>query len=141
MRSKSFKKFYCKIIVQLKFLIKNFLCKIKKNFKYYKPDIKRFTVLPYAQRNCKDFAIRLKQLVNNNFPRVNFNVAYQTPKTIGSCYPFKDNIKRDMDKSLEIKNIKCTQCHHHHHHSVLLSSNKVTNKVTKKYRFQLKFKI
>ena len=49
-------------------------------------------------------------MVNNNFPQVDFNVAYQTPKTIGSYFPFKDKIKRDMDKSMVIYNIKCTQC-------------------------------
>ena len=75
-----------------------------------KPDIKRFIFLPYAQSKCEDFAIRLKHLVNNNFPQKDFNVAYLTPKTNGSYFPSKYNIKRDMDKSMAIYNIKCTQC-------------------------------
>ena len=45
-----------------------------------KPDIKRFIALPYAQSKCKGFAIRLKHLVNNNFPQVDFNVAYRTER-------------------------------------------------------------
>ena len=82
--------------------ISDFIFKITLNTKKAdKPDIKRFIVLPYAQSKCEDFAIRLKHLVNNNFPQVDLNVAYQTPKT---------NIKRDMDKSMVIYKIKCTQC-------------------------------
>ena len=111
MRSKSFKKFYCQIIIQLEFLIKeisDFVLKRTLNTKKAdKPDIKWFIVLPYAQSKCEDFAIRFKHLVNNNFPQLDFNVAYQTPKTIGSYFPFKD--KRDMYKSMVIYNIKCTQ--------------------------------
>ena len=38
------------------------------------------------------------------------HLAYQTPKTNGSYFPFKNNIKRDMDKSMVIYNIKFTQC-------------------------------
>ena len=46
------------------------------------PKQKRFIVLPYANYKCEDFSRRLKQLVTSNFPQVEFNVAYQTPKTI-----------------------------------------------------------
>ena len=37
------------------------------------PELKRFIVLPYANRKCEDFAIRLKRLVSNSFPQVDFN--------------------------------------------------------------------
>ena len=37
-----------------------------------------------------------------------FNVAYQTPKTIGSS--FKDNIKKVEDRSLVVYIISCKDC-------------------------------
>jgi hypothetical protein len=73
-------------------------------------EVKRYIVLPYSNNKCEDFARRLKKLVVSNFPLVNFNVAYQTPKTISSHFPFKDNIKKNEDKSLVVYNIKCKNC-------------------------------
>ncbi|CAF1149072.1 unnamed protein product [Brachionus calyciflorus] len=73
-------------------------------------EIKRYIVLPYSNNNCEDFARRLKKLVVSNFPLVNFNVAYKTPKAIASHFRFKDNIKKNQDKSLVVYNIKCKNC-------------------------------
>ena len=50
------------------------------------------------------------ELVNNNFPQVDFNVAYQTPRTLGNLFPFKDNIKRTEEKSLVVYKIACKTC-------------------------------
>jgi predicted GIY-YIG superfamily endonuclease len=72
------------------------------------PDkLKKFIVLPYVHRDCEKFAIKLEHLVNGNLPQVEFNVAYQTPKTIGSYFPFKDNIKKPEDRSLVVYKISC----------------------------------
>ena len=70
------------------------LTSIKKNWKFATLHwvfieiglLGRFIVLPYAQSNFEDFEIRLKHLVNKKIPQVDFNVAYQKPKTI--CYSF-----------------------------------------------------
>ena len=37
-------------------------------------------------------------------------MAYQTPKTIGSYFPFKDNIKKVGDRSLVVYKISCKDC-------------------------------
>ncbi|CAF0999626.1 unnamed protein product [Brachionus calyciflorus] len=73
-------------------------------------EVKRYIVLPYSNNKCEYFARRLKKLVVSNFTLVNFNVAYQTPKTISIHFPFKDNIKKNEDKSLVVYNIKCKNC-------------------------------
>jgi hypothetical protein len=54
---------------------------------------KKFIVLPFTQRKCEDFANRLKRLVNDRFPQIDFNVAFQTPRSIGSLFSFKDNMR------------------------------------------------
>jgi hypothetical protein len=76
------------------------------------PDMKKtkFIVLPYTHRKCEDFGNRLKRLVNENFPQVDFKVAFQTQRTIGSLFPFKDNIKRTEDKSHVVYKLKCKDC-------------------------------
>ena len=38
--------------------------------------IKRFLKLPYVNRKCEDYALRLKGIVEENFPQVEFNVAF-----------------------------------------------------------------
>jgi hypothetical protein len=76
------------------------------------PEVKKtkFIVLPYTHRKCEDFGNRLKRLVNENFPQVDFKVAFQTPRTIGSLFPFKDNIKRTEDKSHVVYKLNCKDC-------------------------------
>jgi hypothetical protein len=71
---------------------------------------KKFIVLPFTQRKCEDFANRLKRLVNDNFPQIDFNVAFQTPRSIGSLFPFKDNIKRTEDKAGVVYRLQCRDC-------------------------------
>ena len=71
---------------------------------------KRFIVLPYVSRKCEDFAHRLKKHVEANFKNVEFNVAFQTPATIGQLFPFKDNIKNAKDKSSVVYKLSCTTC-------------------------------
>ena len=81
------------------------------NQKMYGPEKqKKFIVLPFVQRKCEVFARKLELLVKSNFPQINFNVAYQTPKTIGSYFPFKDNIKKVEDRSLVVYKISCKDC-------------------------------
>ena len=67
----------------------------------------RFLKLPYVGRKCEDFAFRLKQLVNEHFPQVEFNVAFQAPMTIGKMFPFKDKIKNVMEQSLVVYSFTC----------------------------------
>ncbi len=71
---------------------------------------KKFIVLPFTQRKCEDFANRLKRLVNDNFPQIDFNVAFQTPRSIGSLFPFKDNIKLTEDKAGVVYRLQCRDC-------------------------------
>jgi hypothetical protein len=71
---------------------------------------KKFIVLPFTQRKCEDFANRLKRLVNDNFPKIDFNVAFQTPRSIGSLFPFKVNIKRTEDKAGVVYRLQCRDC-------------------------------
>jgi hypothetical protein len=75
-----------------------------------KPDTKSFIVLPYTSKKCEDFAIRLRNLVTSNFAEVDFNVAFQTPRTVGHLFPFKDRVQLTEEKSLVIYNIKCKDC-------------------------------
>ena len=67
----------------------------------------RFIVLPYVSNKADRFAFRLKKLVKENFPQVEFSVAFKTPNTIGSMFPFKDNIKNILDSSLVIYKLRC----------------------------------
>lgn len=69
---------------------------------------KRFLKLPYVGRKCEEFATRLKRIVENNYPQVEFNVAFQAPNTIAKLFPFKDKIKNVEDQSLVVYNLKCS---------------------------------
>jgi hypothetical protein len=53
---------------------------------------------------------RLKELVESNYTQVDFNVAFQTPMTIGKLFPFKDNIKTVEERSMVIYELKCSTC-------------------------------
>jgi len=71
---------------------------------------KRFLVLPYANKKADVFASKLTKLVTNNFPDVDFKVAFKAPNEIGKMFPFKDNIKETQKRSLVIYKIKCETC-------------------------------
>ena len=72
--------------------------------------LKRFLKLPYVNRKCEDYALRLKGIVEENFPQVEFNVAFQAPMTIGKMFPFKDGTKKVMERSLVVYSLKCEEC-------------------------------
>jgi hypothetical protein len=50
--------------------------------------------LPFVNKKAEDFAVRLESLVEERYSQADFNVAFKSPKTIGSLFPFKDQIKR-----------------------------------------------
>jgi hypothetical protein len=50
------------------------------------------------KRECEDYAFRLvKKLVETHYEQVEFNVAFQSPMTIGSMFPFKDKVENVED--------------------------------------------
>ena len=71
---------------------------------------KRFIVLPFVSQKAEGFAKRLKGVVNNFYPTVDFNVAFKTPDEIGKHFPYKDNIKSTDDRSLVVYKISCEGC-------------------------------
>jgi len=71
-------------------------------------EIKRFLKLPYVGRKCEDFAFRLKRVVTDFLPQVEFNVAFQAPMTIGKLFPFKDGVKDKLDRSMVVYSLKCS---------------------------------
>ena len=75
-----------------------------------RPD-KRFFKLPYVGKKCEDFAFRLKKIVEDTFIEVEFNVAFQSPHTIGKMFPFKDNIKNKLERSNVVYRVVCS-CGH-----------------------------
>ena len=72
------------------------------------PKATRFIVLPFVSRKAEGFAKRLKELVTNNYPQVDFNVAFKTPSQIDRYFPFKDNVKRIEHRSMVVYKIKCS---------------------------------
>jgi hypothetical protein len=73
-------------------------------------ETKRFIVLPFVNKKAEDFALRLKSLVEESYSQVDFNVAFKSPKTIGSLFPFKDQIKEKTSQSLVVYKINCKTC-------------------------------
>jgi hypothetical protein len=73
-------------------------------------ETKRFIVLPFVNKKAEDFAVRLKSLVEESYPQVDFNVAFKSPKTIGNLFPFKDQIKERTSQSLVVYKINCKTC-------------------------------
>ena len=71
---------------------------------------KRFIVLPYVSRKCESFGNKLKHLVEKTFSDVDMNVAFETPKTIGSYFPFKNNIKSKNSEALVVYKLTCKTC-------------------------------
>ena len=67
----------------------------------------RWIVLPYSSHKAEGFAKRLKELVSNNYWQVNFNVAFKTPSQIDKYFPFKDNVKNTLHRSMVVYKIKC----------------------------------
>jgi hypothetical protein len=51
--------------------------------------------------NIFSYSVRLKSLVEESYSQVGFNVAFKSPKTIGSLFPFKDQIKEKTSQSLQ----------------------------------------
>jgi hypothetical protein len=70
----------------------------------------KFITLPYINNKCESFARELKWKVESNFKDIELNVAFQSPKTIGQLFPFKDKIVDNKNKSMVIYKISCKQC-------------------------------
>jgi hypothetical protein len=75
-----------------------------------KYETKRYIVLPYVGPKSDEFSGKLKTLISSNFPQIDFNVAYQTPQTIGSFFSFKDKVKDAQAQSLVVYKLKCETC-------------------------------
>ena len=90
-------------------VIENELKKDRNNRETEK-EIKRYIVLPYVGPKSDEFSEKLKSLVNSNFPQIDFNVAYQTPQTIESFFPYKDKVKDAEAQSLVVCKLKCDSC-------------------------------
>jgi len=71
---------------------------------------KKFIVLPYTNRTCEVFAEQIRNLVNNTFPSIDLNVAYQAPKKIGDFFPYKDKVELPEEQANVVYHLKCTQC-------------------------------
>ena len=54
--------------------------------------------------------MRLKSLVEESYSQVDFNVAFESLKTIGSLFPFKDQIKEKTSQSLGVYKIHYKTC-------------------------------
>ena len=67
-------------------------------------------MLPYVGPKSEEFSEKLQNLVSSSFPQVEFNVAFQTPATVGSFFPFKDKIKDLESQSQVIYKINCKSC-------------------------------
>ncbi len=67
----------------------------------------RFIALPFVSQKAEGFAKRLKGLVNNYYPQVDFNVAFKAPDEIGKHFPYKDSIRSKESRSLVIYKIVC----------------------------------
>jgi hypothetical protein len=55
----------------------------------------------------EDFAVRIKSLVEESYSQVDFNVAFKSPKTIGSLFTFKDQTKVSLVVYVKIN---CKTC-------------------------------
>lgn len=71
---------------------------------------KKYITLPYSGEEAEDFAIRLKKLVERNFPQVDMKVAFKTPNEVGKLFPFKDRVKEPFKQSLVVYKITCQTC-------------------------------
>jgi hypothetical protein len=71
---------------------------------------KRFIVLPYVSKKCEDFARNLKKVINNSFPSIEMEVAFQAPKYIANYFPYKDKIERPEEHANVVYHIKCLAC-------------------------------
>ena len=91
---------------------KVFYAELNKTDKQNKEDkeIKRYIVLPYDGPKSEEFGTKLKNLVSSNFKQVDFNVAFQTPTTIESFFPYKDKVKNVESQSLVVYKLKCNTC-------------------------------
>ena len=69
-----------------------------------------FTSLTFVSKKAEQFRVKLKTLVNENYPEVDFNVAFKAPKKIGSFFHFKDRIKKTTSQSLFVCKINCKTC-------------------------------
>jgi hypothetical protein len=67
-------------------------------------------VLPYAGEKSEEFSKRLKNLVEQNFPKIDLKIAFTTPNEIGKLFPFKDKITNIEKQSLVIYKINCKTC-------------------------------
>ena len=48
--------------------------------------------------------------MTKNFPKIEFNVAFQVPRSVGSFFPFKDNIKTKEAQANVVYQITCETC-------------------------------
>ena len=71
-------------------------------------EVKRFLKLPYVSRDCEGFAYKMKQLVKEYFPHVEFNIAFEAPMTIGKMFPFKDRNRNVLDQINVVYKLSCS---------------------------------
>jgi hypothetical protein len=87
-------------------------------------ETKRFIVLPFVNKKAEDFTVSFKSLVEESYSQVDFNVAFKSPKTIGSLFPFKDQIKEKTSQSLVVYKINCKTCNDDYIERILVHSLK-----------------
>ena len=75
------------------------------------PDEKtKYLSLPYINDKSEIIARKIQETVKDHFLNVNLRVAFKSPTTLGSHFPFKDKITDPKKLSNVIYHLKCKTC-------------------------------
>ena len=75
------------------------------------PDEKiKYISLPYINDKSEIIARKIKETIEDHFQNVKLRVAFKSPATIGSHFPFKDKITDPTKLSNVIYHLKCKTC-------------------------------
>ena len=70
----------------------------------------KYLSLPYINDKSETIARKIQETVKNHFQNVNLRVAFKSPATLSSHFPFKDKIADPSKLSNVIYHLKCKNC-------------------------------
>ena len=75
------------------------------------PDEKiKYLSLPFINDKSETIARKIQETVRGHFNNINLRVAFKSPATLGSHFPFKDKVSDPSKLSMVVYHLKCKNC-------------------------------
>ena len=75
------------------------------------PDEKiKYLSLPFINDKSETIARKIQETVKDHFENINLRIAFKSPATLGSHFPFKDRVTDPSKQSMVVYHLKCKNC-------------------------------